>query len=85
MTSQLAESGSHLIVTTCRFSQLISVQDCPEPAIPRNADISNPSKKYRSGYKVTFKCNKGFNQEGMATQMCFLGRWTVLPFKCTGE
>ncbi|XP_020615812.1 CUB and sushi domain-containing protein 3-like isoform X2 [Orbicella faveolata] len=59
------------------------LQDCPEPAIPRNANISNPSKKYRSGYKVTFKCNKGFNQEGMATQMCFLGRWTVLPFKCT--
>ncbi|KAL9989269.1 hypothetical protein ACROYT_G003802 [Oculina patagonica] len=59
------------------------LRDCPEPTIPRNAYISNPSKKYPSGYKVTFKCNEGYNQEGMATQMCFLGKWTVLPFKCT--
>ncbi|XP_058944842.2 protein lev-9 [Pocillopora verrucosa] len=60
------------------------VQDCKPPTIPINARISNPSNKYHSGYKVTFKCNEGYNQEGMATQMCFLGSWTVLPFKCTG-
>ena len=60
------------------------MQDCKPPTIPINARISNPSNKYHSGYKVTFKCNEGYNQEGMATQMCFLGSWTVLPFKCTG-
>ena len=64
---------------------LFSVRDCSVPTIPMNAYILNPSDKYRSGYKVTFKCNEGYNQEGMATQMCFLGKWTVLPFKCTGE
>ena len=60
------------------------VKDCADPAIPRHANISNPSDKYNSGYKVTFKCNEGYNQEGIATQMCFQGKWTVLPFKCSG-
>ncbi|RMX37602.1 hypothetical protein pdam_00007909 [Pocillopora damicornis] len=59
------------------------LQDCKPPTIPINARISNPSNKYHSGYKVTFKCNEGYNQEGMETQMCFRGSWTVLPFKCT--
>ena len=56
-----------------------------KPEVPRNAIISNPSESYRSGDKVTFKCKEGFNQEGIATQMCFQGQWTVLPFKCSGK
>lgn len=59
------------------------MKDCSAPAIPRNANISNPSDTYNSGYKVTFKCNEGYNEEGIATQMCFQGKWTVLPFKCS--
>ncbi|XP_068692895.1 sushi, von Willebrand factor type A, EGF and pentraxin domain-containing protein 1-like [Montipora foliosa] len=59
------------------------LRDCASPAVPRNAIISNPSDSYRSGQKVTFECIQGFNPAGMATQMCFQGRWTVLPFKCT--
>ncbi|XP_073244022.1 protein lev-9-like [Porites lutea] len=59
------------------------MKDCSAPAIPRNANISNPSDRYNSGYKVTFKCNEGYNEEGIATQMCFQGKWTVLPFKCS--
>lgn len=61
------------------------MKDCSAPAIPRNANISNPSDTYNSGYKVTFKCNEGYNEEGIATQMCFQGKWTVLPFKCSGR
>ena len=56
-----------------------------KPEVPRNAIISNPSESYRSGDKVTFECKEGFNQEGIATQMCFQGSWTVLPFKCSGN
>ena len=56
-----------------------------KPEVPRNAIISNPSERYRSGDKVTFECKEGFNQEGIATQMCFQGQWTVLPFKCSGK
>ncbi|XP_067016811.1 sushi, von Willebrand factor type A, EGF and pentraxin domain-containing protein 1-like isoform X5 [Acropora muricata] len=59
------------------------MQDCVKPEVPRNAIISNPSESYRSGDKVTFECKEGFNQEGIATQMCFQGQWTVLPFKCS--
>ncbi|XP_068694975.1 sushi, von Willebrand factor type A, EGF and pentraxin domain-containing protein 1-like isoform X1 [Montipora foliosa] len=59
------------------------LRDCARPAVPRNAIISNPSDSYRSGQKVTFECIQGFNPAGMATQMCFQGGWTVLPFKCT--
>ena len=62
-----------------------SVRDCARPAVPRNAIISNLRDSYRSGQKVTFECIQGFNPAGMATQMCFQGRWTVLPFKCTGK
>ena len=61
------------------------MKDCSAPAIPRNANISNPSDTYNSGYKVTFKCNEGYNEEGISTQMCFQGKWTVLPFKCSGK
>ena len=61
------------------------MQDCVKPEVPRNAIISNPSESYRSGDKVAFECKEGFNQEGIATQMCFQGQWTVLPFKCSGK
>ncbi|EDO36503.1 predicted protein, partial [Nematostella vectensis] len=57
--------------------------DCPKPShIPENAFIVNEKERYMSGERVTFKCKPGYNQEGLATTLCFLGDWNIMPFKC---
>ncbi|XP_048586841.1 complement factor H [Nematostella vectensis] len=57
--------------------------DCPKPShIPENAFIVNEKERYMSGERVTFKCKPGYNQEGLATTMCFLGEWNIMPFRC---
>ncbi|XP_031558404.1 CUB and sushi domain-containing protein 1-like [Actinia tenebrosa] len=56
--------------------------DCGQPRVPQHAYIENKKSKYASGDRVTFKCDAGYNQEGISTTLCFMGRWNVMPFRC---
>ncbi|XP_020912105.1 complement factor H-related protein 1 [Exaiptasia diaphana] len=55
--------------------------DCKNPVI-LNAFVDNPKSKYASGDRVTFKCKKGYQSQGVPSALCFMGRWKSISFIC---
>jgi hypothetical protein len=68
----------------CYFCSVLA-PDCGQPPVPKHAYIENRKVKYASGDRATFKCKKGFNTTGIATTLCYMGRWNVMPFTCTSK